>query len=92
LSDHTAASANQSFRAPKIRVEAGRERVNGFFRQSHRTGVEAEVDFGEVTVNLRGALVTYMPLAFRLSFVGLRRSGSHLEGPQGQPLMKRRVR
>ena len=31
---------------------------------------EAEVDFGEVAINLRGELVTCMLFAFRLSFSG----------------------
>jgi len=41
-------------RKPKIRVEAGRGPVNVFFPQTHRPGAEAEVDFGEVAINLRG--------------------------------------
>jgi hypothetical protein len=41
-----------------------------FFPQTHRPGAEAEVDFGEVAVNLRGELVTCMLFAFRLSFSG----------------------
>ncbi len=57
-------------RKPKIRVEAGRGPVNVFFPQTHRPGAEAEVDFGEVAVNLRGELVTCMLFAFRLSFSG----------------------
>ncbi len=57
-------------REPKIRVEAGRGPVNVFFPQTHRPGVEAEVDFGEVIINLRGELVTCMLFAFRMSFSG----------------------
>lgn len=57
-------------RKPKIRVEAGRGPVNVFFPQTHRPGVEAEVDFGEVVINLRGESVTCMLFAFRLSFSG----------------------
>jgi hypothetical protein len=41
-----------------------------FFPQTHRPGAEAEVDFGEVAINLRGELVTCMLFAFRLSFSG----------------------
>src|SRR5262245_22703630 len=57
-------------RKPKIRVEAGREPVNVFFPQTHRPGAEAEVDFGEVAINLRGEIVTCMLFSFRLSFSG----------------------
>jgi transposase len=57
-------------RKPKIRVEAGRGPVNVFFPQTHRPGEEAEVDFGEVTINLRGEPVTCTLFALRLSFSG----------------------
>ncbi|WP_199512209.1 IS21 family transposase [Nucisporomicrobium flavum] len=57
-------------RKPKIHAEAGRGPVAVFFPQTHRPGVEAEVDFGEVTINLRGAPVTCMLFALRLSFSG----------------------
>ncbi|GAA2530915.1 hypothetical protein Ahu01nite_094580 [Winogradskya humida] len=57
-------------RKPQIRVEAGRGPVNVFFPQTHRPGEEAEVDFGEVTINLRGEPVTCMLFALRLSFSG----------------------
>ncbi|MFI0372610.1 hypothetical protein ACH35V_32495 [Actinomadura sp. 1N219] len=36
-------------RHPEIRVKAGRGPPNAFVPQSHRPGVEAEVDFGDVT-------------------------------------------
>jgi transposase len=36
----------------------------------HQPGAEAEVDFGEVVVRLRGEPVTCMLFAFRLSFSG----------------------
>ena len=55
-------------RKPKIRVEAGRGPVNVFFPQTHRPGAEAEVDFGEVAINLRGETVTCMLFSLRLSF------------------------
>ncbi|WP_211191727.1 hypothetical protein [Actinoplanes sp. TBRC 11911] len=57
-------------RKPKIRAEAGRGPVNVFFPQTHRAGEEAEVDFGEVTIWLRGEPVTCMLFALRLSFSG----------------------
>jgi transposase len=57
-------------RKPKIRVEAGRGPVNVFFPQTHRPGAEAEVDFGEVAINLRGETVTCMLFSLRLSFSG----------------------
>lgn len=45
-------------RRRQIRVEAGREPADTFIVQSHLPGQEAEVDFGEVAVRLRGQLVT----------------------------------
>ena len=42
-------------RKPKIRAEAGRGPANVFFPQTYRRGEEAEVDFGEVTISLRGS-------------------------------------
>jgi hypothetical protein len=57
-------------RKPQIRAKAGRGPVNVFVPQTHRPGEEAEVDFGEVTINLRGEPVTCMLFAFRLSFSG----------------------
>lgn len=57
-------------RKPQIRVESGRGPANVFFPQTHRPGAEAEVDFGEVAINLRGEMVTCMLFAFRLSFSG----------------------
>ncbi|WP_186315731.1 IS21 family transposase [Catellatospora sichuanensis] len=57
-------------RKPKIRAEAGRGPIDVFFPQTHRPGAEAEVDFGEVAVNLRGELVTCLLFALRLSFSG----------------------
>lgn len=41
-----------------------------FVPQTHRPGAEAEVDFGEVAVRLRGDLVTVYLFAFRMSFSG----------------------
>ncbi|WP_232234415.1 hypothetical protein [Actinoplanes sp. N902-109] len=57
-------------RKPTIRSEAGRGPVKVFFPQTHRPGAEAEVDFGEVAINLRGESVTCMLFAFRMSFSG----------------------
>jgi len=54
----------------QIRVEMGRAPVEAFVPQTHRPGVEAEVDFGEVQVNLRGTPVTCMLFAFRMSYSG----------------------
>lgn len=62
-------------RKPKIRVEAGRGPVDVFFPQIHRPGAEAEVDFGEVAINLRGEMVTCMLFSFRLSFSGKASAG-----------------
>lgn len=57
-------------RKPQIRVESGREPAAVFVPQSHRPGMEAEVDFGEVAVRLRGKLVTCFLFSLRLSFSG----------------------
>jgi transposase len=57
-------------RKPKIRAEAGRGPVNVFLPQTHRPGEEAEVDFGEVVINLRGEPVTCTLFSLRLSFSG----------------------
>jgi transposase len=57
-------------RKPEIRAEAGRGPVNVFLPQTHRPGEEAEGDFGEVVINLRGEPVTCMLFSLRLSFSG----------------------
>jgi transposase len=57
-------------RAAQIRVESGRAPVEAFIPQTHRPGAEAEVDFGEVMVNLRGEPVTCMLFSFRMSYSG----------------------
>lgn len=57
-------------RRPQIRVEAGRGPVTAFVPQTHRPGAEAEVDFGEVVITLRGQPVTCNLFALRMSFSG----------------------
>ncbi|NBH10992.1 IS21 family transposase [Amycolatopsis sp. SID8362] len=57
-------------RAPQIRAEAGRGPVAAFIPQAHRPGMEAEVDFGEIAVRLRGQQVTCILFALRCSFSG----------------------
>lgn len=57
-------------RKPEIRVEAGREPPAVYVPQSHRPGMDAEVDFGEVAVRLRGQQVSLFLFSFRLSFSG----------------------
>jgi hypothetical protein len=57
-------------RRPQIRAEAGREPMNAFVAQTHRPGAEAEVDFGEVVVLLRGEQVTCSLFSFRMSYSG----------------------
>ena len=57
-------------RKPQIRIEAGCGPSTVFVPQTHRPGAEAEVDFGEVAVRLRGELVTVYLFAFRMSFSG----------------------
>lgn len=55
-------------RKPQIRIEAGRGPAQVFIPQTHKPGAEAEVDFGEVAIRLRGELVTVHLFAFRMSF------------------------
>ncbi|MCK2238241.1 IS21 family transposase [Allokutzneria sp. A3M-2-11 16] len=57
-------------RKPEIRTETGREPVNVFIPQTHLPGAEAEVDFGEVMVRLRGEQVSCFLFCLRLSFSG----------------------
>nr|WP_307622942.1 IS21 family transposase [Nocardia lijiangensis] len=57
-------------RQPEIRVAAGRGPAEVFIPQTHRPGEEAEVDFGEVMVELRGERVKMFLFSFRLSFFG----------------------
>ncbi|MEU6587474.1 hypothetical protein [Nocardia sp. NPDC046763] len=59
-----------SKRKPQIRVEPGREPAQVFISQTHRPGDEAEVDFGEVTVELRGARVVLYLFSLRMSYSG----------------------
>ncbi|MGW5315466.1 IS21 family transposase [Nocardia thailandica] len=57
-------------RKPEIAAEHGRGPVNVFIPQTHRPGEEAEVDFGDIAVWLRGELVTCYLFCFRMSFSG----------------------
>jgi transposase len=57
-------------RRPEIRIEAGRGPAQVFVPQSHLPGAEAEVDFGEVVVQLRGEPVKCMLFCLRLSYSG----------------------
>ena len=57
-------------RKPEIWVEAGRGPAKVFIPQTHRPGEEAEVDFGEVAIRLRGESVTINLFALRMSFSG----------------------
>jgi transposase len=57
-------------RKPEIRTEAGRGPAEVFILQAHRPGMDAEVDFGEVAILLRGTLVNCFLFSLRLSFSG----------------------
>ncbi|OYO19830.1 IS21 family transposase [Enemella dayhoffiae] len=57
-------------RRREIRIEAGRGQSDGFVPQEHLPGREAEVDFGEVAIKLRGELVTCTLFCLRLSYSG----------------------
>lgn len=63
-------SAYVATRRPQIRVEQGRGDPTGFVPQTHHPGREAEVDFGEVAVVLRGELVTAHLFSLRMSYSG----------------------
>jgi hypothetical protein len=63
-------------RRGEIRAMAGRGPVEAFVPQSHRPGVEAKVDFGDVTVRLAGQTVTCYLFSFRLSYSGKAVHGS----------------
>lgn len=57
-------------RRREIRIEAGREPAATFIPQEHLPGREAEVDFGDVAIQLRGELVTCALFSLRLSYSG----------------------
>lgn len=57
-------------RRREIRIEAGQEPAAAFVPQTHLPGREAEVDFGEVVVRLRGELVKCTLFSLRLSYSG----------------------
>jgi len=57
-------------RRREIRIEVGREPANAFIPQEHLPGREAEVDFGDVAIRLRGELVTCALFSLRLSYSG----------------------
>ncbi|MEU5109849.1 IS21 family transposase [Streptomyces sp. NPDC021354] len=57
-------------RKPQILVESGKAPLEAFVPQTHHPGMEAEVDFGDVTVRLAGELVTCYLFSFRLSYSG----------------------
>ncbi|MFF2792976.1 hypothetical protein ACFVT6_40585 [Streptomyces sp. NPDC058049] len=59
-----------SDRKPQILVESGKAPVEAFIPQTHQPGMEAEVDFGDVTMRLAGELVTCYLFSFRLSYSG----------------------
>jgi hypothetical protein len=54
----------------EIAAAAGRARPAAFILQDHAPGAEAEVDFGEVWVELAGERTKCFLFAFRLSFSG----------------------
>jgi hypothetical protein len=58
------------WRRPDIRREAGREPAQVFIPQTHRPGRDAEVDFGEVWIDLAGKRTNCHLFTFRMSFSG----------------------
>jgi transposase len=59
-----------AWRRPEVRVEAGRGPAEVFVPQTHRPGMEAEVDFGDVWVVLAGQPTKCFLFTFRLSYSG----------------------
>jgi transposase len=57
-------------RRPQIEAEAGRGDQGAMIPQVHAPGAEAEVDFGELAVDLPGGRVKCYLFTFRLSFSG----------------------
>ncbi|WP_078289992.1 IS21 family transposase [Mycobacterium sp. D16R24] len=57
-------------RRPQIRAEHGRAEPGVFIPQTHLPGREAEVDFGEIAIRLRGELVTCHLFSLRMSYSG----------------------
>ncbi|MFB9968301.1 IS21 family transposase [Sinosporangium siamense] len=77
LDEHQAAEVSYQMvrayvarRRGEIKIEAGRGPPQAFVPQSHRPGVEAEVDFGDVTVRIAGEQVKCFLFAFRMSYSG----------------------
>ncbi|WP_172387685.1 IS21 family transposase [Streptomyces sp. MNP-20] len=58
-----------SLRRPQIAVEAGAP-AEGFIVRHNRPGADAEVDFGDVWVNLNGTVTKCYLFAFRLAYSG----------------------
>jgi transposase len=56
---------------PRIWAEAGRSTEQAYVPQTHEPGGEAEVDFGDLWVDLRGERTKLHLFTFRLSFSGL---------------------
>jgi transposase len=60
-----------AWRKPQIMAEAGRGSAPEVpIDQVHRPGVEAEVDFGDVWINLAGTMTKCFLFVFRLSYSG----------------------
>ncbi|MFF1359159.1 hypothetical protein [Streptomyces sp. NPDC058297] len=57
-------------RKPEILAASGKAPVEAFVPQTHSPAMEAEVDFGDVTVRLAGELVTCYLFSLRLSYSG----------------------
>lgn len=57
-------------RRPELEREAGTSTADVFIPQEHAPGAEAEVDFGEVWVDLAGVRTKCYIFAFRLSYSG----------------------
>jgi transposase len=58
------------WRRPQVRVEAGRGPLEVFVPQTHRAGAEAEVDFGDVWIDLAGESTKCYLFTFRMSYSG----------------------
>ncbi|MFZ3573900.1 IS21 family transposase [Streptomyces sp. BH097] len=57
-------------RKPEVLAASGKAPLEAFIPQTHQPGMEAEVDFGDVSVRLAGELVICYLFSLRLSYSG----------------------
>ena len=77
-------------RRPEIAIEAGRQLADGFVPQTHPVGAEAEVDFADLWVVLRGVKTKTQLFTLRLSYSARQSTGPSHSGP-GSVLRRARL-